>query len=94
MGLTGTLKQISTQKCGHCNKPYGDTKDGKGHSKKQFLRCLYTANYNLFEAIEEIDRLKNQKEIFEKITVDEEGQVVVDGEKTGDLKEDKIEQKN
>lgn len=94
MGLTGTLKDISYMKCIHCDKPYGDVGGKKGHSKKQFMRCLFTANYNLEEAMKEIDRLLNQKETFDKIIVDEDGQVVIDGEKSGSLKEEQIEQKN
>jgi hypothetical protein len=50
MGLTGTLRDISSKICPHCNKQYGDANGQKGHSKKQFMKCLYTANYNLYNA--------------------------------------------
>ena len=62
MGLTGVLKKVSEKTCPHCNKPYADYNGMKGHSKKQFIKCLYTANHNLYNAILEIDRLKSKKE--------------------------------
>jgi len=59
MGLTGTLKQIATKTCPHCGKQYGDGGGKKGHSKKQFMKCLYTANYNLYNAVLKIKELEN-----------------------------------
>ena len=53
MGLTGALKIVSTKKCGQCNKDYGS------HSKKAFMRCLYTANYNMYQIMVELNTLKN-----------------------------------
>ncbi len=91
MGLTGTLLQISRQKCGHCKKEYGK------HSKKGFMKCLYTANYNLYHAyeklngIEEETKKKAQEDTFDKITVDEKGKVVIDGEE-GELKKSLIKE--
>lgn len=55
MGLTGALKEISGKKCGHCKKKYGD------HSKKQFMKCLYTANYNLHRMVQEYDRITQRE---------------------------------
>lgn len=55
MGLTGQLAQVAVKTCPHCNKEYGK------HSKKGFMRCLYTANYNLYNAIIENNKLKNEK---------------------------------
>ncbi len=51
MGLTGALKEISGKKCPHCRKEYGR------HSKKQFMKCLYTANYNLYHIIQKYNEL-------------------------------------
>ena len=56
MGLTGALLEISGKKCPHCRKVYGK------HSKKQFMKCLYTANYNLYHLIQEYNKLKNADE--------------------------------
>lgn len=52
MGLTGALLEISNKKCPHCRKVYAK------HSKKQFMKCLYTANYNLYHIIQEYNKLK------------------------------------
>lgn len=80
MGLTGTLLQISTRQCPHCRKDYGK------HSKKQFMRCLYTANHNLYSAAIRINELtgnmveeEKPKEIPQNIVVTEDGSVEVDG---------------
>ena len=83
MGLTGTLKQISLRQCPHCNQEYGK------HAKKQFMRCLYTANHNLYNAIIENNELKQEINQFvmgdkeelkvpEKITVDANGSVEIE----------------
>jgi len=79
LGLTGILRQIAIQKCAQCKKEYGK------HSKKGFMKCLYTANYNLYDAIIRMDQLNQtinelQKEQGkpEKITVDDKGNVKVD----------------
>jgi len=56
MGLTGALLEISGKKCPHCRKVYGK------HSKKQFMKCLYTANYNLYHLIQEYNKLKKVDE--------------------------------
>ena len=53
MGLTGTLRIVSTKKCPQCNTEYGK------HSKKRFMKCLYTANYNLYNVIIELESYKN-----------------------------------
>lgn len=50
MGLTGALKEISGKKCPHCKKTYGH------HSKKQFIKCLYTANYNFYHLLQEYEK--------------------------------------
>lgn len=81
MPLTGKLKEISTQICGHCKKQYGK------HSKKGFMKCLYTANYNLYNAYQELNLMKERNETLDKITVDEFGEVVIDGKKAGNIKE-------
>ena len=52
MGMTGALLEISVKTCPHCRKKYGD------HSKKRFMKCLYTANYNLYSIIQEYNKLK------------------------------------
>jgi predicted transcriptional regulator len=57
MGLNGTLKQISMQTCPHCRKEYGN------HSKKSFIKCLYTANYNLYHLATELNTLKNPQPV-------------------------------
>ncbi len=91
MGLTGTLLQISKQKCGHCKKEYGK------HSKKGFMKCLYTANYNLYTAynklneFEEEKKKNEQEKTFDKIIVDEKGNVEIDGE-IGELKKSLIKE--
>jgi hypothetical protein len=56
MGLTGALKEISVKKCPHCKKEYGR------HSKKQFMKCLYTANYNLYHLIQEYNKVTKADE--------------------------------
>ena len=76
MGLTGTLKRISTQKCPHCKKEYGK------HSKKSFMRCLYTANVNLYNATQQIQTILTtnieKKPKAEKLTIDNEGKLKVE----------------
>ncbi len=62
MGLTGALLEISGKKCPHCSKTYGK------HSKKQFMKCLYTANYNFYHLL-----LKYNKVTQRESTVDFEG---------------------
>ncbi|KKN13483.1 hypothetical protein LCGC14_1005770 [marine sediment metagenome] len=52
MPLTGTLKRVAEDECPHCRKQYGK------HSKKAFIRCLVTADYDLANAIVMIERLK------------------------------------
>lgn len=52
MGLTGALRVIATKQCPQCKKDYGD------HSKKGLLRCLYTANYNLYNVVMEYNKLR------------------------------------
>ncbi len=61
MPLTGVLKKVGNHKCPHCKNEYGL------HSKKQFLRCLYTSDYNYYnlaqkynELIEEFNKFKEQ----------------------------------
>ena len=83
MGLTGTLLQISKQKCPHCEKLYGL------HSKKGSMKCLYTANMNLYGMVQRFEALKQQQETFDKITVDDKGDVTIDGKDAGKLKENK-----
>lgn len=81
MGLTGTLKRISTQKCPHCKKEYGK------HSKKSFMRCLYTANVNLYNITQQLEIIspnrydvveKTEKPKAEKLTIDNEGNLKVE----------------
>ncbi len=73
MGLTGVLRQVSLEICPHCNKEYGK------HSKKGFMKCLYTANWNLYNIVIELNELKSKQplKIPEKIVVDEHGKVKV-----------------
>ena len=54
MGLTGVLLEVSRKTCGHCKKEYGK------HSKKGFMKCLYTANLNLYQLMIENQKLKNE----------------------------------
>ena len=54
MGLTGALKEVAEKECPHCKKKYGE------HSKKGFMRCLYTANFNLYNVIMELKNLKDE----------------------------------
>lgn len=84
MGLTGTLKRISTQKCPHCKKEYGK------HSKKSFMRCLYTANVNLYNATQQLQiMLQNKDNIVEKIEKPKAEKLTIDNE--GNLKVEEIE---
>lgn len=55
MGLTGALRQVALKICPHCNKEYGK------HSKKGFMKCLYTANYNLYNVVIELNELKSKQ---------------------------------
>jgi hypothetical protein len=78
MGLSGALLEISTKKCPHCKKTYGK------HSKKQFMKCLYTANYNLYHLLQEYNKTTEElkkldgtaKEALAK--VEEKGEVVAE----------------
>lgn len=56
-----TQKEMSDRKCGHCGLTYGR------HAKKGYMRCLYTANFNLYNTIQkyhdvldELNTLKGQ----------------------------------
>ncbi len=87
MGLTGVLRKVALEVCPHCNKEYGK------HSKKGFMKCLYTANYNLYNVVIELNQLKSEKmpdaptkinvhgqgeiETPTKIVVDEDGKVKI-----------------
>ena len=73
MGLTGALKRVALETCPHCNKEYGK------HSKKGFMKCLYTANYNLYNVVIELNQLKAKQplKIPEKIIVDDMGNVEI-----------------
>jgi len=70
MGLTGALKEISTQKCGHCRTEYGR------HSKKQFMKCLYTANWNLYSISQEYNRMLEELKINKGNDVKEENETI------------------
>ena len=52
------IKQISAQKCGHCEIPRGE------HSKKNLMRCLYTADLNLYRAYK---KLQEQEKIIDEL---------------------------
>ena len=67
MPLTGALKKISGHSCPHCKKEYGD------HSKKQFLRCLYTSDYNFYKLVTEFNNLQNEHDNLTKEDVSEDG---------------------
>ena len=73
MALTGALKQVALKVCPHCNKEYGR------HSKKGFMKCLYTANYNLYNVVIELNELKAKQplELPKKIITDEVGNVKI-----------------
>lgn len=72
MGLTGVLLEVSRKTCGHCRKEYGK------HSKKNFMKCLYTANLNLYKSIMEVQRLKAET-VNEPQTIEEKnGKVEID----------------
>jgi len=73
MGLTGVLREIATKECPHCNKEYGK------HSKKGFMKCLYTANYNLYNVVIELNELR-AKQPFE---LPEKGKVEIADNTTG-----------
>ena len=77
MGLTGALREVSLKTCPHCKKEYGR------HSKKQFMKCLYTANYNLYHVVkqyneqkEELDKIKSDKVAKEEKVEIEEGELI------------------
>ena len=66
MPLTGVLKQVSSRKCPHCKDEYGD------HSKKQFLRCLYTSDYNFYELATKYNQLvEKYNQLEEKVKAEE-----------------------
>lgn len=65
MGLTGVIRQVSIKKCPQCNIEYGK------HSRKKFIKCLYMANYNLYNVMIELQELKNpQKENAPEVQID------------------------
>ncbi len=74
MPLTGKLKQVAGHKCPHCQTEYGE------HSKKQFLRCLYTSDYNFYKLAEEHNMLIEE---YKKIKEGKDGK-----EETGEKKDD------
>jgi|FLOH01.1.fsa_nt_gi hypothetical protein len=87
MGLSGALLEIASKTCPHCKKQYGDTNNGKkGHSKKQFIKCLYTANYNLYHLLQEynkttaeLDKMSGEiKEKLVKVDDNTKGEQVVE----------------
>lgn len=53
MPLSGMLRKVANHKCPICGKEYGN------HSKKNFMRCLYTSNYHMNEMLVELDKYKN-----------------------------------
>jgi len=72
MPLTGKLKQVSVRKCPHCQTEYGE------HSKKQFMRCLYTADYNYYTLAEEHNMLIQE---YKKLQGNEDGKEETDEKK-------------
>ena len=52
------IKQISAQKCGHCEIPRGE------HSRKNLMRCLYTCDLNLYRAYK---KLQEQEKIIDEL---------------------------
>ncbi len=75
MVLTGVLFQIASKQCPHCKKTYGK------HSKKGFMKCLYTANYNLYNAVIEIQGLKEKYE--QEIDVEKKNDIVLSSDGGG-----------
>jgi len=73
MALTGVLRRVASKVCPHCNKEYGK------HSKKGFMKCLYTANYNLYNVVIELNELKAKQplELPKKIITDEVGNMKI-----------------
>jgi len=71
MGLTGVLRKVALEVCPLCNKEYGR------HSKKKFMKCLYTANYNLYNMSIELAQLRaeNIPEAPDKINVHGQGEI-------------------
>ncbi len=61
MVLHGALAQAASIKCPHCGVTYGDSNGKKGHSKKNFIRCLYTADHDLANALIRIDTVTNER---------------------------------
>lgn len=53
MGWKDTVKN---SKCGHCDKIVNE------HSHNQLLKCFYTNELNLYNAIQHINKLENKKE--------------------------------
>ena len=84
MGLTGVLKQVASKVCPHCSKEYGK------HSKKGFMKCLYTANYNLYNVAIELNELKaNQAlELPKKIVTNDVANVKMTDNNAGKEKTD------
>ncbi len=52
--MTITQKEMADKKCGHCGLTYGR------HAKKGFMRCLYTANFNLYNIIQQYNDIKDE----------------------------------
>lgn len=60
MPLTGVLKTVGSRKCPHCKNEYGS------HSKKQFLRCLYTSDYNYYNLAQQYNTLIEEFQKFKE----------------------------
>jgi hypothetical protein len=67
LALTGALKKVAEHKCPHCEKDYGR------HSKKQFLRCLYTSDYHLYDLIQKYNELQAKHNELTKKENDDNG---------------------
>lgn len=67
MGLSGALKEVALKKCPHCKKEYGK------HSRKQFMKCLYTANYNLYHLLQEYNKIKADAKESSEVKPEGEG---------------------
>lgn len=61
MVLKGTLRKVSLVTCDHCSKEISK------HSKKDFIRCLYTANFNLRKFANEVAMLREYIENGQKV---------------------------
>ena len=82
------MTEIERSKCGNCGKIFKDRKNKRnGHSQKDFMRCLYTINTNMYGLI--LKYKEQQKQLLgdteekkeEETTPQEDAKVLLESEK-------------